>query len=138
MAMSEAGLRSIAALHNAATVASAPGKIVAGCWSVSWRTARCMARGVKSSAMGLRPNTGESGERSMLRKRSHHTLATLKRVLFEEDEFDPGKPIAIGALGFTRFPRQGLRRSPPFDMKSVRINRMHGNEILRNNLRSQT
>jgi hypothetical protein len=67
----------------------------------------------------------------------HVSHLVLERVLFKEDEFNSGKSIAIGALGFTRLPWDGLRRSPPFNMESIWINCMYGNEILRHNFRPQ-
>jgi hypothetical protein len=36
----------------------------------------------------------------------------------EQHELDSGESILIGALGFARFARQGLRRSQSFDMKA--------------------
>src|SRR5262245_1450907 len=136
--MSDAGLRAIATLHSAATVASAAGKIVAGCCRVSCRTARCMARPVKSSAVGLRSRGACPVGCPRPFRRSHLTRVplSLQNIFLQQDELHSGKPIPVGALRFPGLPWWGLRRPFALSMESICIDGVHGDEILRYHLSS--
>jgi hypothetical protein len=60
---------------------------------------------------------------------------SLQNILFEQNEFYPGKPIPEGALRFPRFPRRGLRHALALSMESIGIDGMNGDKILCHHLR---